>query len=483
MSLRKSPRTRLIVALAATSALVVPLGWMWWGSRLPSSYSVMNMGYEDNGGAAPMPAGHDMPMVSVADLVADPNRKADVVVDLTARRAGKRYTLNDRSPGPQIDAVEGQLVQVTLHNASVPDGVALHWHGVDVPNAEDGVAGVTQDAVKVGQSHTYRFVADHAGSYWYHSHQLSHEQVAKGLLGALVVHPRVAAEELDVVALSHAYAGVSTLNGKQEPQTTFARPGQRVRVRVINTDNGATQVWTDGAPYQVLAIDGTDVVRPTPVEDRRVQVAAGGRIDLGLQMPADARPVLVSIGGLPLLRLAPTGSGADLQVKPLKRARLDLLTYGSPAPLPFDPVKADRHFRYSIGKRPGFVDGKPGLWWSINGHLFPDVPMFVVDKGDVVTMTISNHSGALHPMHLHGHHAVVLSRNGVKATGSPWWIDSLDVESGETYEIAFLADNPGIWMDHCHNLPHAQQGLVAHLMYTGVSEPFRVGGENDNAPE
>ena len=74
-------------------------------------------------------------------------------------------------------------------------------------------------------------------------------------------------------------------------------------------------------------------------------------------------------------------------------------------------------------------------------------------------MTISNHSGELHPMHLHGHHAVVLSRNGVKATGSPWWVDSLDVESGDTYEIAFLADNPGIWMDHCHNLPHAQQGL------------------------
>jgi len=98
-------------------------------------------------------------------------------------------------------------------------------------------------------------------------------------------------------------------------------------------------------------------------------------------------------------------------------------------------------------------------------------------------MTIRNDSGDVHPMHLHGHHAVVLSRDGVAATGSPWWVDSLNVADGETYEIAFLADNPGIWMDHCHNLDHAADGLVAHLAYLGVGEPYRVGGDDSNAPE
>ena len=68
--------------------------------------------------------------------------------------------------------------------------MTLHWHGVDVPNAEDGVAGVTQDAVPVGESFTYRFVADQVGTYWYHSHQVSHEQVQGGLFGALVVTPK-----------------------------------------------------------------------------------------------------------------------------------------------------------------------------------------------------------------------------------------------------------------------------------------------------
>jgi FtsP/CotA-like multicopper oxidase with cupredoxin domain len=109
--------------------------------------------------------------------------------------------------------------------------------------------------------------------------------------------------------------------------------------------------------------------------------------------------------------------------------------------------------------------------------------MYVVREGEVATMRIENVSGQVHPMHLHGHRAVVLSRNGEPATGSPWWIDSLNVEDGETYDIAFVADNPGIWMDHCHNLEHAADGMVAHLMYEGWDTPFRLGGPRGNQPE
>jgi FtsP/CotA-like multicopper oxidase with cupredoxin domain len=123
------------------------------------------------------------------------------------------------------------------------------------------------------------------------------------------------------------------------------------------------------------------------------------------------------------------------------------------------------------------------MYWTINGHLFPDVPMFMVREGDVVKMRISNSSGEVHPMHLHGHHAGVLARNGVPATGAPWWIDSLNVDNGESYDIAFRADNPGIWVDHCHNLPHAQQGLLGHLMYEGVTTPFVFGGSAGNTAD
>ena len=77
----------------------------------------------------------------------------------------------------------------------------------------------------------------------------------------------------------------------------------------------------------------------------------------------------------------------------------------------------------------------------------------------------------------------MLSRNGKDVTGSPWWFDSLEVQKGETFEIAFVADNPGIWMDHCHNLKHAAQGMVTHLMYEGVTTPYKLGSDSGNEPE
>ena len=123
------------------------------------------------------------------------------------------------------------------------------------------------------------------------------------------------------------------------------------------------------------------------------------------------------------------------------------------------------------------------MWWAINGHLYPDVPMFVVRRGDVATMRIENRSTDPHPMHLHGHRILVLARNGVAATGSPWWVDSLHLAPGEVYDVAFVADNPGIWMDHCHNLKHAAEGMIAHVMYEGWDTPFRIGGPTVNQPE
>ncbi len=358
--------------------------------------------------------------------------------------------------------------------------MTLHWHGVDLPNAEDGVAGVTQDAVGVGQEHVYRFVAEDPGTYWYHSHQVSHAQVVGGLFGGLVVHPRQADPGVrDVTAVTHVYGGAHTINGREGDVPVEATPGERLRVRLVNTDNGPAQVWS-GAPYTVVAVDARDLDAPTPVTGKALTLTAGGRADLEVTVPEDGSALRVQLGGAALV-LGPSGAEAAAVAQP--REELDLLHYGSPVEIGFDPARPDRSFDYSIGRRPGFVEGRPGLWWSINGHLFPDVPMFMVSEGDVVVFRIENHSGDVHPMHLHGHHAVVLSRNGERATGSPWWVDSLNVRDGETFEIAFVADNPGVWMDHCHNLQHAAEGLLAHLMYDDVTTPYRVGGEAGNQPE
>jgi FtsP/CotA-like multicopper oxidase with cupredoxin domain len=198
-------------------------------------------------------------------------------------------------------------------------------------------------------------------------------------------------------------------------------------------------------------------------------------------MPPDGAPVRIQVGGS--LSVVLGSRSFDAPTSPRPTTTLDLISYGAAAPLGFDPSRPDRSFKYDIGRRFGFIDGRPGNFWTINGHLYPAVPMFMVADGDVVRVTISNHSGEVHPMHLHGHQAVVLRRNDVAATGSPWWIDTLNVNDGESYEVAFVANNPGIWVDHCHNLNHAVEGLIAHLMYEGVTTPYRVGGAGRNHPE
>ena len=485
----RTTRVATALGLTATLLLVALVGWSWQASRLPGSYNVMDMGVVDLGGGPAVQhgdhGGHGG--VSLATLRGPEAGAPDVEVTLSARQgrftlaSGEEldgYTLNGTSPGPEIRAQQGDLVQVTLRNVDVRDGATLHWHGVDLPNAEDGVAGVTQDAVRPGESHVYRFVVEDAGTYWYHSHQVSHEQVRRGLFGALVVEP---AEELavdaDPVAVVHSYRGRRTFNGRTGVSRLEASPGDVLRLRMVNTDNAHLRVWVTGGSYRVLAVDARDLHSPGVVRDEHLVLAAGGRADLELTVPTDGSALTVDLGGGTALVVGPRDAPALDEDGP--EEAVDLLTYGAPAPLGLDPADADRSFDYDIGRRFGFLDGKPGRWWTVNGELLPDVPMFMVEEGDVVRMTIRNDSGDVHPMHLHGHHAVVLSRDGVPSTGSPWWVDSLDVLDGETFEIAFVADNPGIWMDHCHNLDHAADGLLAHLAYAGVTTPYRVGDGNE----
>ena len=205
---------------------------------MPGSYSVMDMGYVDAGGGPVSATGHHgdhAGTISVSDLVEDTDRAADVVVELTANQgtvtlaSGRKvegYTFNGTSPGPTIEATEGDLLEVRVHNEDVEDGISVHWHGVDVPNAEDGVAGVTQDAIGVGEDHVYRFVVDDPGSYWYHSHQMSHEQVIRGLFGGLVVKPAEADNRADVLAVTHTYGGTRTLNGEEGDVAVDASPAR-----------------------------------------------------------------------------------------------------------------------------------------------------------------------------------------------------------------------------------------------------------------
>jgi FtsP/CotA-like multicopper oxidase with cupredoxin domain len=266
-------------------------------------------------------------------------------------------------------------------------------------------------------------------------------------------------------------------------------PGTPVRLRLVNTDNNPVddveprQLALLGTPFRVVAIDGVDLSGPTELTGVRLGLPTGGRYDLGFVMPD--RPVrLVDLGspGVSLV-LTPDG-GTGMPAVPADLPSFDANRYGTPAATPFDANSPfDRRFTQILDDRMAFYDGTFRFVPTINGKSFPHAPTMMVSRGDLVKVLIVNRSHQNHPMHLHGHHALVLSHNRRPLTGSPLWIDSLDLRPGESYEIGFRADNPGVWMDHCHNLDHAANGMVMHLGYEGVYSPFEVGRATVNQPE
>ncbi|MEU5406807.1 multicopper oxidase family protein [Nocardia asteroides] len=377
------------------------------------------------------------------------------------------WTFDGTVPGPAIVARQGDLVEVELVNHDIDAGVTLHWHGYDVPCAEDGAAGVTQDAVPVGGSHVYRFRADQAGTYWYHTHHASHPGVRRGLYGHLVVTPReTPTGTRDLTMSVHTFDGHAPLLDGGGDHDVPA--GTVTRLRLINTDSGSHRFALAGADFRVVAVDGRDLDGPAPVGRVQLRVPAGGRHDLEFTMPAAG--VIVLLNGNTAARLGPEKShpaaGSEIRNWP----DLDLLTYGAARPVRLPAP--DRRFTLVLDRGIARVHGTPSYAHTVNGRAHPAIPDQVVRAGDIVHCTVVNRSLDTHPWHLHGHPVLILSRDGRPAQGSPLWVDSLDVRPGEVWEIAFRATNPGIWMNHCHNLPHAEKGMMLLLRYTGFGTPF-----------
>jgi FtsP/CotA-like multicopper oxidase with cupredoxin domain len=250
-------------------------------------------------------------------------------------------------------------------------------------------------------------------------------------------------------------------------------------LRLINTASSTHRYALHGTSFRLVAVDGTAVSGPTPVRDRSLRLAAGGRYDLEFVMPAAPVTLTGLADGVRLLLGKPPAAAPERSGGP----DLDLLDYGAAAVSGDPEGPYDRDFRIVMDRKIGFENGRPGYRWAVNGRTYPSMPMFEVAEGDLVRVTYVNRTTADHPMHLHGHQVLVLSRNGRPSTGSPWWTDTLGVAPGERYVVAFRADNPGIWMDHCHDLRHAADGFVLHLAYRGIATPYRLGPQTPNLPE
>src|SRR6516225_5334825 len=193
--------------------------------------------------------------VRTFDIVATPAR-----VSLAGRGVTEVWAYNGQVPGPELRVRLGETVRVRFTNR-LPQATTIHWHGVRVPNGMDGVPTAARPAIEPGGSFTYEFTPKDAGTFWYHPHHRSSEQVERGLYGVLVVEDASPpAYQQDVVwvlddwlltpdqqvdpnfntmhDLAHdgRWGNLITVNGRTDT-VLGAKPGSRIRLRLLNAAN------------------------------------------------------------------------------------------------------------------------------------------------------------------------------------------------------------------------------------------------------
>lgn len=488
MSNRKLSRRQ---ALLAAAAVPVAGGGLWAALQTgssPGEVSAQQIRFED------VPAGFRR--LRAAPALAQLSERAD---EMTAV-----WAYEGSAPGPEIRAVAGDRVRVRLENG-LEQSTAVHWHGISIDNDMDGVPGLTQNAVSAGEVFDYDFVVPDPGTYWYHTHDRSWEQNARGLHGALIVEepePYDVDRDLTLVIddwrldgrsqidedsmgaagdWSHGgrMGGLLTVNGRSTPDIDVVA-GERIRMRLINTANARILGVSFGdLPASMVALDGYPI-EPREV-DEPVVLGPAQRVDVVVDMTGDPG----AVGQLDLLTQEGAAPGATFRYGPDEPIRtsfpdvpaLPSRTPGSAALHLDDPVRVDLLMEGGAmgGMSAATLDGQtlamPELmdarrFWAFNGVAGDlDMPLTTVARDRTVVVTIQNQTAFPHVMHLHGHHFQVITRGGVPAA-RPDWRDSELMGQGETVELAFHADNPGKWLLHCHMLEHAAAGMMTWLDVT-----------------
>jgi FtsP/CotA-like multicopper oxidase with cupredoxin domain len=211
------------------------------------------------------------------------------------------FTYNGTVPGPMIRVTEGDRVRIVVKNG-LPEPTTIHWHGVEVPNAMDGVPGVTQDPIESGGTFTYEFTAKPAGTFMYHSHYEGDVQVSAGLYAPFIIEPNTPeADPPDVdevlmisewlmrggqtfaaMPMSGMEPNYFTINGKSFPSTptVTVKKGQRVRLRFIGIGQFIHPMHLHGMPFRIVATDGHAVPESAQLTKDTVSVAPGERYDI-----------------------------------------------------------------------------------------------------------------------------------------------------------------------------------------------------------
>ncbi len=452
-------------------------------------------------GIAPMTAAAPAPGGRVVTATLTPR---PVTLDLGGVEA-RTWAYAESLPGPVLRARAGDLLRVTVHNR-LPAETTVHWHGIRLRHAADGVPGITQAPIAAGADYRYDLVVPDPGTYFFHPHV--GVQLDRGLSGPLVVDDPhdpgdydvewvvvlddwtdgVGRSPDDILAGFRAQNGtVSTgmshmsgmghmgsasplgdagdipyphylVNGRipAAPATLSAKPGQRARIRFINA--GADTIFAvalGGHPMTVTHSDGYPV---RPVQTPALYIAMGERYDVTVRLRDGAFPLVARAegkngAGLAIVR---TGSGAaptaatrvaELSQQPLLGTSLAAAESARlPERDPDDTVEVQLN-----GQMQPYA-------WGLNGKRYGEDTPIGVTEGQRLRLRMTNMTMMSHPMHLHGHTWGLPGSGGLRK-------DTVLIPPMQTVEADLQADNPGTWAYHCHNVYHGEVGMMTTLRY------------------
>lgn len=362
-------------------------------------------------------------------------------------------------PGPLLRVKLGQELRVRLLN-ELAEPTTIHWHGLRLPNAMDGVPHLTQAPVLPGASFDYRFTPPDAGTFWYRPHADASDQLGRGMAGLLIVderEPPKVDEDVALVfsewrlgpngAIEDSSARHLTVNGRPDLDLAV-RANERLRLRLLNACPARlVRIRIERHRVTVMAIDGQPA-EPFVARDGAIALGPGNRLDAFVDAtldPGSIAPILLSDFGseVAIARLVYHG-GAAARAEP----RPD------PAPLSPNPLPARMNFAGALkldvplgGDAAGGFVPKPGQ------------PLFRVKGGRTVMLAFHNRTPAPHAIHVHGHHVRLLDKldDGWK----PFWLDTVLSLPSDTTRIAFVADNPGKWALQARSLGGEGAGLTA----------------------
>ncbi|AYV27484.1 Copper resistance protein A precursor [Streptomyces sp. ADI95-16] len=446
-------------------------------------------------------------------------------LDLGGGVSVRSWAYGDTLPGKEVRATAGGTLALTLAN-NLPEATSLHWHGLALRNDMDGVPGLTQRDIAPGGSFSYEFAVPTPGTFWFHPH--TGVQQDRGLYAPLIIEdPKeplsydkewvvVLDDWLDGVdgstpdavlaalrkgmGANHAahgpQAGKTTgatgttrgggpdrllvgsesdilgkeagdvayphylINGRvpADPSVFSAKPGDRIRLRIVNAGGDtAFRIALGGHQLTVTHTDGFPV---EPATTDCLLLGMGERYDVLVTAGDGVFPLTALAEGKGQAALAVLRTGAG--TAPTASTRPTEL---ESRPLPADELKAAESVALD-GREPDrtlqmrLTGNMQRYNWAFDNAPYTPEQRRPVKAGERVRIEFANSTPMWHPLHLHGH-TFALGTGGQGGARK----DTTIILPGQRLTVEFDADNPGLWMAHCHNVYHSESGMMTVLGY------------------